>query len=58
MTREVAAVLTRFVDWLEKYGEVSWDHESFFAGAIGGGAKSLYYRQGMLGVAAVAPISF
>jgi hypothetical protein len=58
MAREVAGVLARFVDWLERYGEVSWDHQSFFAGTIGGGAKTLYYRHGMFGVAAVAPIIF
>jgi hypothetical protein len=56
--REVATILARFVNWLEKYGEESWDHQSFFAGTIGGGAKSLYYRHGMLGLAAVAPIIF
>jgi len=58
MTHEVGRVLTGFVDWLERYGEVSWDHQSFFAGSIGGRAKSLYYRRGMFGVAAVAPIIF
>jgi hypothetical protein len=58
MRREVATVVARFIEWLEKYGELSWDHQSFFAGTIGGGAKSLYYRHGMLGLAAVAPIIF
>jgi hypothetical protein len=56
--REVARVLTRFIDWLSDYGETSWDHQSFFAGPVGGRAKSLYYRRGFLGVAAVAPIIF
>lgn len=58
LTGEVARVLTRFSDWLSGYGETSWDHQSFFAGPVGGRAKSLYYRQGSLGVAAVAPIIF
>jgi hypothetical protein len=56
--REVATVLTHFINWLDRYGEVSWDHQSFFAGTIGSEAKALYYRYGMLGVAAVAPIIF
>ncbi len=48
--------LTRFIEWLDKYGETSWDHQSFFAGPVGGKAKSLYYRQRLLGTAAVAPM--
>ena len=45
-------------DWLEAYGETSWDHQSFFAGPIGRTAKSLYYRNRLLGTAAVAPMIF
>ena len=56
--RQVAAVLSRFAQWLQRYGEVSWDHQSFFAGPIGGKAKALYYSHGILGVAAVAPMIF
>ena len=41
--------LTRFIEWLDNYGETSWDHQSFFAGPVGGKAKSLYYRQRLLG---------
>ena len=52
----VANVLARFTRWLEDYGETSWDHQSFFAGPTGGRAKSLYYRQKMLGTVAVAPM--
>src|SRR5436853_357708 len=31
LSDKVAAVLTRFTQWLESYGETSWDHQSFFA---------------------------
>jgi len=55
---EVVGVLDRFVLWLAGYGETSWDHQSFFAGRIGGGAKGLYYRHRLLGTAAVAPMIF
>jgi hypothetical protein len=48
--------LQRFVEWLDQYGDTSWDHQSFFAGTIGSRAKSLYYRHSLLGVAAVAPM--
>ena len=55
---KVAAALTGFAQWLNAYGEVSWDHQSFFAGPIGGKAKALYYRHGTIGTAAVAPMIF
>jgi hypothetical protein len=44
--------------WLEQYGEVSYDHQSFFAGPLGRSAKTLYYRRPWLGTAAVAPMVF
>jgi len=55
---KVSEVLNNFVRWLENYGEVSWDHQSFFAGSLGSQAKSLYYRNKLVGAAAVAPIIF
>ncbi len=35
---------------------MSYDHQSFFAGPIGGRAKALYYRKPILGTMAVAPM--
>src|SRR6202040_3588562 len=35
-----------------------WDHQSFFAGPLGRRGKSLYYRNRIIGTAAVAPIIF
>ena len=55
---KVSEVLINFVCWLENYGEVSWDHQSFFAGSLGSRAKSLYYKNKLFGTAAVAPIIF
>ena len=52
----VETALERFVVWLERFGESSWDQQSFFAGPIGGRAKSLYYRHRLLGTLAVAPM--
>jgi len=54
----VAEVLGGFVRWLDAYGETSWDHQSYFAGPIGGRAKAMYYRRGKLGLLAVAPMIF
>jgi len=54
----VSRVLVNFTDWLESYGEASWDYQSFFAGPVGGRAKALYYSHGLIGMAAVAPMIF
>ena len=54
----VSDVLINFATWLDAYGETSWDHQSFFAGPVGGRAKSLYYRNSIIGTAAVAPMIF
>jgi len=53
---EVLEALKGFTAWLERFGETSWDHQSFFAGPLGSRAKSLYYRRKVLGTAAVAPM--
>src|SRR5215475_8912847 len=58
LAEEVSSVLEKFVTWLDAYGETSWDHQSYFAGPIGGRAKGLYYRQRLLGTAAVGPMIF
>jgi hypothetical protein len=54
----VSGVLVNFTRWLQAFGETSLDHQSFFAGPIGGFAKSLYYRHPRIGIAAVAPMIF
>jgi hypothetical protein len=55
---QVSAAVARFTDWLARYGEVSWDHQSYFASDRGRAAKALYYRKPMLGTLAVAPMIF
>jgi hypothetical protein len=52
----VRAAVDRFVAWLERYGEASHDHQSFFAGRLGRRAKALYYRRPRLGLLAVSPM--
>jgi hypothetical protein len=46
----------QFVSWLKDFGETSYDHQSYYAGPIGGAAKSLYYSRPRLGTLAVAPM--
>lgn len=57
LTRIKAAV-TRFTNWLDRYGETSYDHQSFYASKLGRDAKALYYRRPLLGTLAVAPMVF
>lgn len=52
----VETAVLRFVDWLDRFGETSFDHQSYFAGPLGGRAKALYYRKPLLGTLAVAPM--
>ena len=58
LVARVSDILTDFVEWLDRYGENSWDFQSFFAGPVGGRAKALYYRNRFIGTAAVAPMVF
>lgn len=52
----VRQALDAFIRWLDHYGEFSRDHQTFFAGSIGGTAKRLYYQRPWLGLPAVAPL--
>jgi len=54
--QKVQAAVNRFIAWLGRYGEDSFDQQSFFAGPVGGRAKALYYRKPLLGTLAVAPM--
>ncbi len=48
----------RFIEWLDHYGENSYDFQSFYAGRLGQSAKALYYRRPFWGTLAVSPIVF
>ena len=55
---ELQAAILRFVGWLDRFGETSYDHQSFFASDLGRRAKALYYRKPLLGTLAVSPMIF
>jgi hypothetical protein len=55
-SRRIGHALLEFTAWLDRHGETSYDHQSYFAGPVGGGAKALYYRRPKLGTLAVAPM--
>jgi hypothetical protein len=54
----IVTAIGRFIEWLNRYGETSYDHQSFFASDLGRSAKALYYRKPLLGTLAVAPMVF
>jgi hypothetical protein len=55
---KITSAIERFCGWLDRYGETSYDHQSFFASKLGRSAKALYYRRPLLGKLAVAPMVF
>jgi hypothetical protein len=55
---DVLGGVRRFVSWLDRYGETSYDFQTFYASDFCRNVKALYYRQPMLGTVAVAPIIF
>jgi hypothetical protein len=55
---KISVALENFTRWLDNHGELSWDHQSFFAGNFGRRAKALYYKNKFLGIPAVAPMIF
>ena len=57
-TEQIASAVNRFIDWLDRYGETSYDHQSFYASKLGRAGKALYYQQPLLGTMAVAPMVF
>jgi glycosyltransferase involved in cell wall biosynthesis len=57
-TERTWTALSRFIDWLDNYGEVSYDHQSYFASDYGRSAKALYYTRPLIGTIAVLPMIF
>jgi hypothetical protein len=56
--QKLQETISRFIGWLDRYGETSYDFQTFYASHIGQKAKTLYYKQRLLGTVAVAPIIF
>src|SRR5579863_5227047 len=54
----ILPALHSFISWLDSYGETSYDFQTFYASDLCRNIKGLYYRQPLLGTAAVAPIIF
>jgi hypothetical protein len=56
--QRIQSSVLRFIDWLDHYGETSYDFQTFYASDLTRNAKALYYRRPLLGTMAVAPIIF
>ena len=54
----ISSEISKFTVWLDGYGEKSFDHQSFFASDSGRWAKTMYYRNRLVGTAIVAPMIF
>jgi len=54
----VQRTVLRFIDWLDSFGETSYDFQSYYASYPGRAAKALYYRRPLLGTVLVAPMIF
>jgi hypothetical protein len=54
----VSAAIDRFCQWLEYYGETSYDFQTVYASQIGRAAKTFYYRNRRIGTLVVAPMVF
>lgn len=55
---QVLKGVLRFAEWLDRYGENSYDFQTFYASAFGQWAKGLYYKNPFWGTLAVSPIIF
>src|SRR5262249_38160750 len=56
--QRLQVTILKFVQWLEKYGETSYDFQSFYASGFGQWANATYYKRPKLGILAVAPMVF
>lgn len=55
---KVLKAVLGFSEWLSRYGETSYDFQSYYASELGKKAKALYYKKPLLGTLAVAPMVF
>src|ERR1700730_15491128 len=55
---KIKSALDRLCGWLDRYGETSYDYQSWYASKLGRSAKALYYKRPLLGTLAVSPMVF
>jgi hypothetical protein len=57
-TEKILKSVLHFIEWLSRYGETSYDFQSFYASDLARNAKALYYRKPLLGILVVLPMVF
>lgn len=55
---QVQEAINSFIGWLDNYGELSQDHQDYYAWWYGRWAKRQYYRHPKAGILLVAPFVF
>jgi len=58
LLHEISKSVNSFIQWLENYGETSYDYQTLYSGPVGGKAKALYYRNSYIGKFVVLPMVF
>jgi len=58
LINKIEETLLSFTEWLNRYGETSYDHGTFFASKLGCRLKALYYKKPLLGTLVVSPLIF
>lgn len=56
LTAKVSDAVDRYNKWIERFGETSYDFQTFYASDRCRNIRLLYHRQPLLGTVAVAPI--
>ena len=56
--KKILKSVLHFTEWLSRYGETSYDFQSYYASDWARSAKALYYRKPLLGIIAVSPMVF
>src|SRR5215472_7013789 len=56
--KKLQETILQFIEWLDRYGETSFDFQTFYSSPLGQKAKTLYYKRPLFGTIAVAPIIF
>ena len=57
-TERILKAVIHFIEWLDQYGETSYDFQSFYASDWARNAKALYYRRPAIGILGVSPMVF
>lgn len=55
LAAEALFAVSRFADWLDVQGPLSWDQYDFWASPSGRRAKAVYYRRGAVSLPLIAP---